>query len=121
MKTSGDGIVKSSSDMMYSDGPMGLEGFFAHAMNNSEWPVMQYTGLNDKNGKEIYEGDIISYRQSRAEDVVTFQAGQFGVAECPESQYGYLTEGKIIGNIYEGKNIVLPILSKTFDEKKEIG
>lgn len=62
---------------------------------------MQFTGLVDKNKKEIYEGDIIRGETRKFE--VIFYAGMF---TTDVGQYLLNGEYEIIGNIYENPELL---------------
>ncbi|MGE6602616.1 YopX family protein [Lysinibacillus fusiformis] len=87
------------------------------------YELMQYTGLKDKHGKEIYEGDIVEYNDfnslrtgGHAEDKiivgkVAFSCGMWMVEEnnCGHDLYEGLVndeELEIIGNIYENPELL---------------
>jgi len=116
--------AKGSDEMIYPDdrhycilldGSLGgLEGGWDLNHSVSDGVLMQYTGLKDKNGKEIYEGDIIKCFDGINRHVVY---GEFSSDSGYYSHIGfYLAEAEemyianenafIIGNIYENPELL---------------
>ena len=75
--------------------------------------LMQYTGLNDKNGKEIYEGDILFESFGERYYKVVFENGSFRAefeGDFEEHSFDLIdvvAQGcKIVGNIYENPELL---------------
>lgn len=88
---------------------------FGQLLEEENYKVMQYTGLKDKNGKEIYEGDIVNYSHPRTNEIirtVTFKHGAFGIEGIYEKThiiFGNILDShiEVIGNIYENPELLI--------------
>ena len=86
-------------------------------MPNGAVVIMQYTGLKDKNGKEIYEGDIcetVTYsgKPFGTIDVVKFSGGAFKLTDIEDALLPIplddsdIQSVEVIGNIYENPELL---------------
>lgn len=104
--------------LRYSDDFNSFEAFFAFADDKGYedfrniW--QQFTGLLDKNDKEIYEGDIIEFHrtpsgQGREFYFVDFEKGSFRFKNKYTNipiRWDYSIEWEIVGNIFENPELL---------------
>lgn len=89
----------------------GLSNFLSEC-GDIEDTLMQYTGLKDKNGLEIYEGDIIEYMTGQLKHIPTkhkviwdSDEARFSFGCKADKQYMFYNT-VIIGNIYENPELL---------------
>jgi len=103
----------------------GDNGFWEYARENENQHIVEYTGLKDKNGREIYEGDIVDIHGSEWNDIsvddkqrqkVVWNTPCFAFVDLDvqsenDPAYCFSTycsgrDMEIIGNIYENGELL---------------
>lgn len=108
-----DNMIISKPTMEYNvivgekGGYLSIEGGWDIHGEYCTIPIMQYTGLKDKNGKEIYEGDICQRFHLKGQVVYDSERAIFIIMDgFNEPLYSEIYGVEVIGNIYENPELL---------------
>lgn len=102
-------------------GPSGLwslieDAYDAELQLADNYELMQYTGLKDKNGREIYEGDIVRTGEDNIGDPdptigqVIMREGSWLIENEKKQEeiglFSEITSREVIGNIFEDNQLL---------------
>lgn len=90
---------------------------FYDEFNKINYELMQFTGLKDKNGKEIYEGDIILLPETNQKGIIEWYEKESRFCVKGNDKKGNEKRGELIksfmqdltivvGNIYENPDLI---------------
>lgn len=104
--------VQNSYDTLGAVKPYDPMNSFDQWLDDEAAIVEQYTGLTDKNSKEIYEGDIVNIQGIKY--YVDFEHGGFWFnndnrkwkANRPFTHFQEINDTEVIGNIHENPELL---------------
>ena len=107
-----ESIKTMNFDMKTNECIYTTNNFSNGSRSPSSSPLLQFTGIKDKHGTEIYEGDIVRFADGEVSEVI-FHCGCFMTklkpGECIKLDFDaepVWQDGEVIGNVFQNPELL---------------